>query len=80
MVPRILIMLVLSGILLAACGGAKTTGGEAYPAPTNIPASSDVNVRPYPVDENNRPIVVNPEGASPYPAPDNLERGAEGTG
>lgn len=74
MFRRVLILLVLFGIFLAACGaGQQSTGGEAYPAPTSIPLDSDMKLLPYPVDENNRPLIVNPQGENAYPAPEGLE-------
>lgn len=74
MFRRVLIILILSGLFLAACGGGgETTGAEAYPAPTSIPPDSDAKLLPYPVDENNRPLIVNPMGSDPYPSPEGLE-------
>lgn len=74
MFRRVLIILILSGLTLTACnGGGETTGAEAYPAPTRIPLDSEVKLLPYPVDENNRPLIVNPLGSDPYPSPDGLE-------
>ena len=74
MFRRVLIILILSGLTLAACdGGGETTGAEAYPAPTSIPLGSEAKLLPYPVDENNRPLIVNPMGSGPYPSPEGLE-------
>ena len=70
---RILIAFILGLILLAGCGGQNATNGEAYPAPTSIPASSEVKLYPYPVDENNKPLIVNAGGSSAYPAPETVE-------
>lgn len=76
MFRQFLIVLVLGGMLLAACGGKKITGDEAYPSPTSVPSGSDLEVQPYPLEEINPTIVVNPEGS--YPAPDNVEPPAAG--
>ena len=74
MFRRVLIILILSGLTLTACdGGGETTGAEAYPAPTSIPLDSEAKLLPYPVDENNRPLIVNPLGSGPYPSPEGLE-------
>jgi len=74
MFRRVLIILILSGFTLTACnGGGETTGAEAYPAPTKMPMDSEVKLLPYPVDENNRPMIVNPLGSDPYPSPEGGE-------
>lgn len=74
MFRRVVLIFILSGFILAACnGGEQVTGSEAYPAPTGIPAGSEAKALPYPVDENNRPLIVNPVGSDAYPAPEGLE-------
>jgi len=70
---RILIAFILGWILLAGCGGQKATDGEAYPAPTRIPAGSEAKLYPYPGDENNKPLIGNAGGSSAYPAPETME-------
>jgi hypothetical protein len=74
MYRRVLILLIFFGIFLTACGGGQqSTGDEVYPAPTSTPSDSDTKLLPYPVDEDNRPQIVNPVGEGAYPAPEGLE-------
>jgi hypothetical protein len=74
MFRQVLIIFILCGFFLTACGsGGDTTGAEAYPAPTSIPLASEAKLLPYPVDENNRPLIVNPAGSGPYPSPEGVE-------
>ena len=74
MYRRVLIPLILFGIFLTACGGGQqSTDDEVYPAPTNTPPDSDMKLLPYPVDEENRPQIVNPVREGAYPAPEGLE-------
>ena len=73
MFRRVLIILILSGLFLTACGGGETKETEAYPAPTSIPLDSDAKLLPYPVDENNPPLIETPLGLYPYPSPEGLE-------
>ena len=81
MFRRVLIMLLLSGIILAACsGGEQATDSEAYPSPTSIPPSSDAKDLPYPVDENKPPLNVDPVESDPYPGPGSDEAYAPAPG
>jgi hypothetical protein len=74
MFGRVLIFIMFCGIFLVACGVVEQgTGSEAYPAPTSIPPGSDMKLLPYPVDENNRPLIVSPLEDDAYPAPEGLE-------
>jgi hypothetical protein len=74
MFRQVLIIFILGGFILTACdSGGETTGAEAYPAPTIIPQASEAKLLPYPVDENNRPLIVNPAGSDPYPSPEGAE-------
>lgn len=73
MFRRVLIILILCGLFLTACGGGETTETEAYPAPTSFPLDSDAKLLPYPVDENDRPLIETPVGSYPYPSPEGLE-------
>jgi hypothetical protein len=67
-------MLILSGIFLTACGnGEQATDPEVYPSPTDIPPSSDAKDLPYPVDENNPPLNMDPLESDPYPEPSSDE-------
>jgi hypothetical protein len=74
MLGRVLIILIFSGIFLAACGGGEqTTDVEAYPSPTIIRPDRDSKDLPYPIEESPRPQDIDPMGTEAYPTPGELE-------
>lgn len=71
MFRKILIIILLSGIFLVACGGKETPGDQVILTPTGIPSVGEENVPPYPLDEKQLESSAYPvpDELLPYPAP-----------